>query len=109
MIPLVGYADRLSVRPGEALRFHVSNATGAEVSARLVRVISADANPAGPGIRLEAVPARIVELSAARAQTTMRGSFAIVDLGAHLAALDDFTLSATIWPTRLGHGVQPIL
>ena len=25
MIPLAGYADRLSVRPGETIQFHVSN------------------------------------------------------------------------------------
>ena len=51
MIPLAAYADRLSVRPGETIRFHVANDTGEEVTARLARVICADANPAGPGIQ----------------------------------------------------------
>ena len=35
MLPLTGYADRLSVRPGETLRFHVANATGADVAGQL--------------------------------------------------------------------------
>jgi N,N-dimethylformamidase len=94
MIPLAGYADRLSARPGETIRFHVSNATGAVVSARMVRVLSADANPAGPGIKTEPVN---------------RGSYVRVDLGRRLAELQSFSLAATIWPTRLGHGEQPIL
>ena len=31
MLPLAGYAERLSARPGQTLRFHVANATGAPV------------------------------------------------------------------------------
>ena len=48
MLPLTGYADRLSVRPGETIRFHLANATSAEVQAKLVRVICADGNPGRP-------------------------------------------------------------
>ena len=51
MMPLAAYADRLSLRPGETIRFHVANATGSPVTPRVVRVVCADANPAGPGIR----------------------------------------------------------
>ena len=50
MLPLAGYADRMSVRPGETIAFKVSSADDLGYSARLVRVISADANPAGPGV-----------------------------------------------------------
>ena len=57
MVPLIGYADRFSVAPGESIAFKVSS-TGAEpYQARLVRVICGDPNPAGPGIKEEAVPA----------------------------------------------------
>ena len=38
MLPLAGYAERLSARPGQTLRFHVANATGVPVQARVVRV-----------------------------------------------------------------------
>ena len=55
MTPLAGYADKLSVRPGETIRFHVASQVTEPVAARFVRVICADANPAGPGIKLEPV------------------------------------------------------
>ena len=59
MLSLAAYADRLSVRPGETIAFQVANDTGKPVTATIVRVISADANPAGPGIQVEAVDAPI--------------------------------------------------
>ena len=107
MLPVAGYSDRLSLRPGEVIDFHVSNATGAEVSAQIVRVRSADANPNGPGIKTEPVatlPSRKVDSFPVR-----QGSFGSVDLGEHLTGLQSFTLVATVWPTRLGHGEQPIV
>ena len=55
MLPLAGYAERLSARPGQTLRFHVANATGAPVSARVVRVRCADPNPAIGGVQTEPV------------------------------------------------------
>lgn len=51
MLPLAGYADRFSVVPGETIAFKVSSALAGAYQARLVRVISGDPNPAGPGIR----------------------------------------------------------
>jgi N,N-dimethylformamidase len=57
MLPLAGYADRFSVAPGETIAFKVSSALAGTYQARLVRVISGDPNPAGPGIRERDVPA----------------------------------------------------
>ena len=46
---IFGYADRLSVRPGEEIAFHV-NADGTnEAAAHLVRLIHGDTHEAGPG------------------------------------------------------------
>ncbi len=76
MLPLAAYAEKLSVRPGETIRFHVANATDAPVTAALVRVISADANPAGPGIRLEPVASTgLGEIATPMRQTQEPGSF----------------------------------
>ena len=49
---LAGYSDRLSARPGETIRFHVSSQapSGVPVHARLTKSISADPNPQGPGV-----------------------------------------------------------
>ncbi len=100
MLKLAGYADRLSVRPGETINFKLSNATGAPVSAELVRVICADPNPAGPGIREEALAVDLADLSVA-AHPVPTGSYATVDLGDSLSGLTDFTLLLTLQPTRL--------
>jgi len=106
-VPLAGYASRLSVRPGEAIEFHVSNATGSEqVAARVVKVICADANPAGPGVMLEedfegsAVGALAV-LQQPGSYAVPRGSYArIPALEGHLAD-GHFTLCGSVYPTAL--------
>ena len=54
-IPLLGYTDRLSGRPGDEIAFKVSSAAADPYRASLVRVICADPNPAGPGLQLEEV------------------------------------------------------
>ena len=97
MLPLTGYADRLSVRPGETIRFHIASATAANVETGIVRVISADPNPDGMGIRVEQVSsAGLAALSTPRQQTTPLGSCAIIPANPVLDALKSFTLLATI-------------
>lgn len=79
MLSLAAYAHRLSVRPGERIRFSASNATGAAVSARVERVICADANPRGPGIQTAAVSGELTTLRAPLAEVSPQGSYAVVD------------------------------
>ena len=47
---IAGYSDRLSVRPGETIRFAVSSLANTNYQATLFRSISSDPNPEGPGI-----------------------------------------------------------
>ncbi len=108
MLKLAGYADRLSVRPGETISFKLSNATGAPVKAELVRVICADPNPAGPGIRGEKLAVEFPEMTVAE-HPVPRGSHGTVDLGDTLAGLGDFTLVLTVQPTRLPEATSAIL
>ena len=96
-IPLIGYADRWSARPGETIGFKVSSRSAEPYRARLVRVISADPNPAGPGIKEEAVASDIEGSRPSRAQDAALGSYVRVE-GARLEA-EALTVSATIWPT----------
>ena len=109
MLPLAGYAGRLSVRPGEAIGFHIANATGLPVAARIVRVVSADPNPAGPGIKTSRIEAAITEYDAPSAQPLDRGSYARVDGGDAFAGLASVTLIATICPTLLADREMAIL
>jgi len=99
MLKLTGYVDRLSARPGEMLNFKLSNATGAPVEAKFVRVISADPNPAGPGVREEPLSINLPPMDVAE-QPVPRGSYGIASLGGALAGLTNFTLRVTIQPTR---------
>ena len=50
MLHLLGYSDRLSVAPGQTIRFMVS-CDRPEYEARLVRLIHGDENPDGRGFK----------------------------------------------------------
>ncbi|HEY0419447.1 MAG TPA: N,N-dimethylformamidase beta subunit family domain-containing protein, partial [Acetobacteraceae bacterium] len=52
-IPITGYLDRFSHRPGESFTAFVSANRPGPARARLLRVVCADPNPDGPGMRLE--------------------------------------------------------
>ena len=109
MISLAAYADRLSVRPGETIKFQVANATGESVTARLARVICSDANPAGPGIRTEAIDANVEKLAEPGPAEAPRGSFAIVDGLETWLSGASFTFVCRVFPTRLGDRRQALL
>jgi N,N-dimethylformamidase len=51
--PVTGYLDRFSHRPGETFTAHVSLTRDEAFDVRLVRVLSGDPNPDGPGLRLQ--------------------------------------------------------
>ena len=51
-IQIMGYADRLAVRPGEKIAFKVSLESGTDrYRAQIVRLICGDDRPDGPGFR----------------------------------------------------------
>ncbi len=97
MLPLAGYAEKLSVRPGETIRFHVASDRPEPVEASLVRVICADPNPVGPGIRQEAIAAQISEVERPTAQSVPLGSYAIVPASEAVGRLSSFTVVVTVW------------
>ncbi len=111
MIPLTGYADRLSARPGETLSFKVSSQLDRPYEAHLVRIVCADPNPAGPGRIEEDLSAVFQQSCPSRNQPFHPGSYARTDgdAGGALAGLTAITLTATIWPTLPGQGKQVIL
>lgn len=102
MLPIAGYADRLSVRPGETIAFKVSNATGQPVETRLVRVICADPNPAGPGIREEDVASSVRMVREPGVHGVQRGSYARIEGGTAMKGLSSLTLVVTVQPTLTG-------
>jgi N,N-dimethylformamidase len=109
MLPLTGYADRWSVAPGETIEFKISSRASAPYEARLVRVICADPNPDGPGIKEKPVAADFAGRYPSREQPVRLGSYAKVADTAALRGLSSFTLAATIWPTTPNKGRQGIV
>lgn len=108
-IPLIGYSNRLSGRPGDTIEFKVS-ATGLDsYEARLVRVVSADPNPDGPGIIEHEVAADFAGTYNGRSQPFFPGSYARVKETGPLNGCMKFTIVATVWPTTPAAGEQGIV
>jgi N,N-dimethylformamidase len=76
---LTGYSDRLSVAPGERIRFCVSS-KAESYQADLVRLWHGDENPAGPGFRQDLVPSPISGHYPGRWQRLPMGSYAEIPL-----------------------------
>lgn len=109
MLPLAGYAERLSARPGETLRFHVANATGVPVDARVVRVKCADPNPAIGGVDVEPVAIAVTTLAEPGPQTVPSGSWAVLGPSGLLKGMRDARFTVRILPTLQRSRDQAIL
>jgi N,N-dimethylformamidase len=106
VLKIVGYTDRLSVRPGESLAFKVSCEAGApessgEYDAEIVRLICGDDSPQGPGFKAEPVTVSVNGRYPGRKQRVNAGSFGIVQKGVHIPIGAGFTVAALVYPTWL--------
>ena len=106
MVPLVGYLDRLSGRPGEAIAVKVSSHLAEPYTADLVRIIHADPNPAGPGMKLEEHPSPFAGTYPSRPQSVTPGSYGVVD--AALAVPEGGSIRFRVQPGLL-KSPQPVL
>ena len=86
---ILGYADRLSVAPGETVRFMVSCSGAERYRAEIVRIIHGDANPDGPGLKLERVATPVSGEYPGRVQAIDIGSYLRVPDHERLRALDE--------------------
>jgi len=104
-----GYADRLSVAPGEPIEFKVCSEEPGTYRADIVRLIHGDTNPAGPGFVEEVVESEASGDYPARFQPTDGGSCVVVEDGGKLALSGPFTIQAFVMPTPPGKPGQGIL
>ncbi|MEP0960766.1 MAG: N,N-dimethylformamidase beta subunit family domain-containing protein [Roseobacter sp.] len=109
-IPLLGYVDVLSGRPGDILNFKVSSRSSNPFRAHLVRSISADPNPQSPGIIEEDAsqyftPKQIPSVH----RPFSSGSYGLGLSDVHVTATTELVLRATIYPTLRSDTVQTIL
>lgn len=104
---LVGYVDRWNVQPGAEMSLMVSCRT-AEFTAKLVRLRHADANPAGPGLKIYDVPDGWLGVYPGVERPIKRGSCMVVADQGRLAAVTSFTWGGWIWPTLPGGSAQAL-
>jgi N,N-dimethylformamidase beta subunit-like, C-terminal len=109
VIPLIGYVDRLSARPGERIAVKVSSQLDRPYLADLVRIIHADANPAGPGIKLAELPAAFAGTYPSRFQPVHLGSCGAVMPAKPLALPDPCTIVLRVQPWMLDGRPQTVL
>jgi N,N-dimethylformamidase beta subunit-like, C-terminal/Concanavalin A-like lectin/glucanases superfamily len=105
---VVGYADRLSVQPGETIKFMVSSELP-RYRADIVRLIHGDTNPRGPGYKEELVQAPVNREYPGRSQALPNGSYVTVPDNPALRLSASFTLQAWIYPTTPAKGVQGLI
>ena len=104
--PLNGYSDKISVRPGETIRFHVSCDGPQAYDAQVVRLICADDNPAGAPFEVEPVDAAINGTFAGKPQMIHAGSHVMVPSSDLFDAAGGFTLQALARCGRHHQGLQ---
>jgi len=109
-IKIFGYTNKISVKQGEEVDFHVY-ADGTDVAdAKLVRLIHGDEHPDGPGFVEEEIDNDINGKWKVEKQFTQIGSFLKVnDPNNELSIEQDFTLFGYIWPTVPNKGSRQCL
>ena len=101
-----GYADRLSVAPGEPIEFKVSTDTQGSYRADVVRLIHGDTNPAGPGFKERVVDSPANGEYDGRQQAIRSGSHVtVVDRAGHLALRGAISMHVFAQPTTPGKRV----
>lgn len=109
-ISITGYTDKISVKPGETVNFHVTvdNATEAQVD--LVRLIHGDAHPDGPGYMEEVVETALSGKHPVKKQFVDLGNaIRVPDEAGLLDGSGSITLAAFVFPTTPEKGRQVIL
>ena len=109
-IPLVGYANRLSVRPKETISFKVSSELKSNYSVDLYRSISADPNPEGIGIKEEKVDnyfsSRLIK---SRVQKHFPGSYARSQKQLNLNVESGLKISLNFFSTLENKKIQTLI
>ena len=103
-----GYADRLSVQPGQTIKFMVS-CEHPSYRADIVRLIHGDPNPKGPGFKEELIDSNANGEYTGIHQDLLIGSYASIPSNQLLQMANSFTLQAWIYPTIPVKGSQGIL
>ena len=102
VLPITGYLDRFSARPGEDVVARISLRAAGPYRARLVRVICGDPNPDGPGMQFEDLSARLDRTLQGQHQQIQIGSYGLVPKGPARNPAAPCTWTVLIWTANLG-------
>ena len=102
VLPITGYLDRFSARPGENVVARISLRTAGPYRARLVRVICGDPNPDGPGMQFEDLSARLDRILQGRHQPIHLGSYGLVPKGPTRSPTAPCTWTVLVWTANRG-------
>ena len=105
---IVGYADQMTVEPGETIRFMVST-LAPQYSAEIIRLIHSDPNPLGPGIKEERIDSPLSGTYTGVFQPLPNGSYITVPDDPRLRPNASFTIAAWIYATTPNKGRQAIV
>lgn len=106
---ITGYTDRLSVEPGQKIKFMI-NCEGHETyRTEIVKLIHGDTNPAGPGLKVEHIHTDLKAEYKGREQKIHGGSYVVVQDNPLFRVIQSFSLQAMIWPTTPDKGIQGLL
>jgi len=106
---LTGYADKITLAPGERLKVMASSTCAQRVEARIVRTRCGDLNPAGPGFRETPVAVDLAPSYPVAEQICHAGSHVLVPPHPLIGGLRSVFLQAVIWPTTADKGRQGLL
>src|SRR2546423_12379239 len=109
VVPLIGYLDRFSARPGERIAVKVSSQRHEPYDADLVRIIHGDANPAGPGLKINEIEPGFAGRYPSRFQPVHSGSCGVVTMPASIALPDRCTIVVRVQPWLLDGRPQTVL
>lgn len=99
-VPIVGYSDKLSGRPGDRINFMVSSEHKGDFTAQLFRSVNADPNPKGQGIVEYACDDFFPKQSfLSRKQKFEPGSYGITEKPLKMTVDDNVRFSVVIFPT----------
>jgi N,N-dimethylformamidase len=102
VLPITGYLDRFSARPGEDVVARISLGTVGPYRVRLVRVICGDPNPDGPGMQFEDLSARLDRTLQGRRQPIHLGSYGLVPKGPARSFMASCTWTVLVWTAHVG-------
>jgi len=78
VLPITGYLDRVSGRPGEVISAKISAQGGETYAADVVKIVSGDPNPDGPGLIYEPQDFGLAPIYPARHQSIDIGSYGVI-------------------------------